>query len=151
MFLRCIEIDRFLSFGQRTHLNLGPGLTVVTGPNGAGKSNIGRCLDVARTVLAAHDDSESERLDLYHDAGYEGASEFTVKLGIDLDQPWEHDLVRTYVRSAYLASKSVQDPAVEKSFEESADWLRQDSLAPLMSGLLVIRYRGAAARPWAAA
>jgi hypothetical protein len=151
VFLRCIEVDRFLSFGQRTQLNLGPGLTVVTGPNGAGKSNIGRCLDIARAVLAAHDDPESERLDLYHDAGYEGASEFTVMLGIDLDQPWEQDLVRTYVRSTYVASKSGQDPGVVKSFEESADWLGQRSLAPLMSGLLVIRYHGAAARPWAAA
>ena len=38
-----------------------------------------------------------------------------------------------------------------KSFEESADWLLRDSLAPLMSGVLVIRYRRAAARPWTAA
>ena len=80
-------------------LDLGPGLTVVTGPNGAGKSNIGRCLDVARAVLAAHDDPESERLELYQDAGYEDDPEFTIKLGIDLDQPWEQDLVRTYVRA----------------------------------------------------
>ena len=71
MFLRRIEIDRFLSFGQQAELNLGPGLTVVTGPNAAGKSNIGRCLDVARAVLAAHDDPEAEQLELYQDAGDE--------------------------------------------------------------------------------
>ena len=109
MFLRRIEIDRFLSFGQHAELNLGPGLTVVTGPNAAGKSNIGRCLDVARAVLAAHDDPEAERLDLYQDAGYEDAPEFTIKLGIDLDQAWEQDLVRTYVRASYVASRANLD------------------------------------------
>jgi hypothetical protein len=71
-------------------------LTVVTGPNAAGKSNIGRCLDVARAVLAAHDDPEAERLDLYQDAGYEDAPGFTIKLGIELDQAWEQDL--RYIR-----------------------------------------------------
>ena len=151
MFLRRIEIDRFLSFGQPAELNLGPGLTVVTGPNAAGKSNIGRCLDVARAVLAAHDDPEAERLELYQDAGYEDAPEFTIKLGIGLDQPWEQDLVRAYVRACFVASRPDPDPVVVKSFEESADWLVRDSLAPLMSGLLVIGYRRAAARAWSAA
>src|ERR1035437_4846825 len=32
-----------------------------------------------------------------------------------------------------------------------AGWLAGDSLAPLLSGSLVIGYRGAAARPWSAA
>ena len=40
---------------------------------------------------------------------------------------------------------------VRRSFEESADWLLRDSLTPLMSGFLVIRYRRLAARPWSAA
>lgn len=151
MFLRRIEMDRFLSFGQRAELVLGPGLTVVTGPNAAGKSNIGRCLDVARAVLAAHDDPEAGRLDLYQDAGYEGAPEFTIRLGIDLDQGWEQDLVRAYVRASYLASRANQDSLIAESFEKSADWLVRDSVVPLMSGVMVIRYRRAAARPWSAA
>ena len=151
MFLRRIEIDRFLSFGLPAELNLGPGLTVVTGPNAAGKSNIGRCLDVARAVLAAHDDPEAERLDLYQGAGYEDAPEFTIKLDMDLDQAWEQDLVRTYVRASYVASKANLGSLMMESFEEAVDWLVGDSLAPLMSGLLVIRYRGAVARPWSAA
>lgn len=121
MFLQRIEIDRFLSFGQPAELTLGSGLTVVTGPNAAGKSNIGRCLDVARAVLAAPDDPEAERLDLYQDAGYEDAPEFTINLGIDLDQAWERDLVRTYVRASYLASKTDQHSLIMKSFAESAD------------------------------
>ncbi len=147
MFLRRIEIDRFLSFGQHAELNLHPGLTVVTGPNAAGKSNIGRCLDLARAVLAAHDDPEAERLDLYQQAGYEDATDFTVKLGIDLDQEWEQDLVQAYVRASYLTSPTF----TVKSLHESVEWLQTDSLAPLMSGLLVIRYRGTSARPWTSA
>jgi hypothetical protein len=90
-------------------------------------------------------------LDLYQDAGYEDAPEFTIKLGIDLDQAWEQDLVGTYVQASYLASKAHDDPWTAEAFEESADWLSRYSLAPLMSGLLVIRYRRADARPWSAA
>lgn len=150
MFLQRIEMDRFLSFGRHAELTLGPGLSVVTGPNAAGKSNIGRCLDVARAVLAAQDDPEAERLDLYQDAGYEDAPEFTIRLGIDLDQAWEKDLVWTYVRASFLASKPYQDSLIAQSFEESGTWLSRDSLGPLMSGLLVIRYHQAAARPWSA-
>ena len=55
------------------------------------------------------------------------------------------------MRASYVASKANQDSLVMGSFEESADWLSRDSLAPLMSGVLVIRYRRPAARPWAAA
>jgi AAA domain len=150
VFLRRIKIDGFLSFGQPAELNLGPGLTVVTGPNAAGKSNIGRCLDAARAVLAAHDDPEAERLDLYHDAGFEGAAEFMIKLDIELDQLWEQDLVRTYARASYVTSRSNPAPQVASS-EESADWLEEGSLTPLFSGSLVIRYRKAATRPWTAA
>ena len=59
MFLRRIKINGFLSFGRPAELSLGAGLTVVTGPNAAGKSNIGRCLDLARAVLAAHGSPEA--------------------------------------------------------------------------------------------
>ena len=123
---------------------------MVTGPNAAGKSNIGRCLDVARAVLAAHDDPEAERLDLYQDADYEGAMEYSIRLSIELDQSWEQDLIRTYVRASYITSRPNLDPLMVKSFEESADWLEQDSFAPLLSGSLIIRRRRAA-RPWTAA
>jgi len=129
-------------------LRLDPGLTVITGPNGVGKSNLARSLDVARAVLAPHDHPESGRLDLYREAGFEGATEFTVKLDMVLDQPWEQDLVRTYVQAAYLASGPRQSPQAADSFEKSVDWLVPDSLTPVMAGALVIRYRVTAARPW---
>jgi energy-coupling factor transporter ATP-binding protein EcfA2 len=150
MFVRSIRLQDFLSFNEAPALWLSPGLTVITGPNGAGKSNLARSLDVARAVLAPHDHPESGRLDLYREAGFEGAAEFTVKLDVVLDQPWEQDLVRTYVRAAYLTSGPDQSPQTAESFEESVNWLVADSLIPLVAGTLVVRYRSTAARPWAA-
>lgn len=150
MFARSIWLQDFLSFNASPALWLDPGLTVITGPNGAGKSNLARSLDVARAVLAPHDHPESGRLDLYREAGFDGAAEFTVKVDMVLDQPWEHDLVRTYVQAAYLTSGPGPSQQVADSFEDSLDWLVADSLAPLMAGTLIVRYRATAARPWAA-
>jgi hypothetical protein len=107
-------------------------------------------LDVARAVLAPHDGPESERLDLYREAGFEGATEFTVKLDIVLDQPWEQDLVRTHVRAAYVTTGLGRSAEATASLEETADWLVADSLTQLLTGTLVIRYRTTAVRPWAA-
>jgi len=148
--VRSIWLQDFLSFHASPALWLDPGLTVITGPNGAGKSNLARSLDVARAVLAPHDHPESGRLDLYQEAGFEGATEFTVKLDIVLDQPWEQDLVRTHVQAAYLTSEVGRSEQTADSFEASLDWLVAESLAPLMTGTLVIRYRATAARSWAA-
>lgn len=152
MLLRRIEAYGFLSFGLHAQLDIGPGLTVVTGPNAAGKSNLGRCLDVARAVLAAHGDPEAERLDLYQDAGYEGATEFTIKLDVELDQDWEQNLIWAYVCSCFAMSLGNQDAGKAEELEASVTaWLDEDSLAPLLSGSLVIEHRPDAVRPWAAA
>src|SRR6185437_15665140 len=137
----------FLSFNESSALRLYKGLTVLTGPNGVGKSNLARSLDVARAVLAPHDHPESGRLDLYGQAGFEGATEFTVKLDMVLDQPWEQSLVRTHVQAAYLTSGPDQSPQMAGSFEESLGWLMADSLISLMTGTLIVRYRATAARP----
>lgn len=40
MHLKCLEIERFKSFGPRIRIPLLQGFTVVSGPNGSGKSNI---------------------------------------------------------------------------------------------------------------
>jgi hypothetical protein len=88
---------------------------VITGPNGAGQSNLGRSLDVARAVLAPHDVPESGRLNLYREAGFEGATEFTVKVDMALNQPWEQDLVRTYVRAAFVTAELDRTTEVAKS------------------------------------
>jgi energy-coupling factor transporter ATP-binding protein EcfA2 len=128
VFVRSIWLQDFLSFNASPALWLDPGLTVITGPNGAGKSNLARSLDVARAVLAPPDHPESGRLDLYQEAGFEGAAEFTVKVDMVLDQPWEQDLVRTYVKAAYLTSEPGRSQQVADSFEDSLDWLVADSL-----------------------
>jgi energy-coupling factor transporter ATP-binding protein EcfA2 len=149
VFVRSVWMRNFLSFNEPSVLWLYKGLTVLTGPNGAGKSNLARSLDVARAVLAQHDDPESERLDLYREAGFEDATEFTIKLEVALDQPWEQDLVRTYVQAVYLTAFG-RSPQAAHSFEETLDWLVTDSLTPLLTGTLVIRYQATAVRPWAA-
>ena len=146
----------FLSFGALTELELGPGLTVVVGPNGVGKSNLGRCLDLTRAVIGrAAGDPAAERLDLYKDAGYEGAGSFEVRLSLFLDQPWERDLVRDFVCSAFVTPHELRDKPNSPSSVELDTLARtaipEASLEPLWSGSLVIRYDSALSMPWFAA
>jgi energy-coupling factor transporter ATP-binding protein EcfA2 len=149
VLLRWIEADGFLSFGRGVRLNVDAGLTVVTGPNAAGKSNLGRCLDVAVAVLAGGGDQARRRLDLYEDAGYEGAENFAVRLGIELDQEWERELVWAFVCACLVTSRNDQKAA--EGLDAAAGWLVKESLAPLWAGSLVVEYHAAAARSWSAA
>jgi energy-coupling factor transporter ATP-binding protein EcfA2 len=155
VLLRSIEAHGFLSFGQPVRLELGQGLTVLTGPNGAGKSNLGRCLDLALAAVAQTGSGPAtERLDLYKDAGYEGASRFTVRLGIDLDQQRERDLVLVFARACFTAgggSGRESEIRPEVLDEKARLWLKEDSLEPLWSGTLVINYRASAQWPWTVA
>ncbi|HET7017537.1 MAG TPA: hypothetical protein VFI65_26680 [Streptosporangiaceae bacterium] len=156
MFLRSIEADGFLSFGRHARLAVGEGLTVVTGPNGAGKSNLGRCLELARAVVGrVSRDPVAERLAVYEDAGYEGAGSFMVRLGAELDQDWERELVWAFVCACFATVFPPQTGADARSAEELDEvvraWLAADSLAPLWSASLVIRYDRAASQPWFAA
>jgi len=148
--VRCIWMRDFLPFSDPPALWLDHGPTVVTGPNGAGKSNLTRTLDVARAVLAPHDAPEAARLDLYREAGFEGTAEFTIKLDLVLDQPWEQDLVRAYARAAYVTAGLDRTAQMAGSLGESWDWLAADSLEPLLAGTLIVRHRAAASRPWSA-
>jgi energy-coupling factor transporter ATP-binding protein EcfA2 len=155
MLLRFIEAENFLPFGQPARLDVHRDLTVVTGPNGAGKSSLGRCLDVARAVVAsATGGPAAAQLDLYQEAGYEGADSYAVRLGLDLDQPWERGLIFSYVRACY-ASETVTNAPGDPSYEDQENtvtaWLMPGSLEPLWSGTLVIRYQAAMPRKWSAA
>jgi energy-coupling factor transporter ATP-binding protein EcfA2 len=154
VLLLWVEAEGFLSFGERTRLRVGPGLLVVTGPNGSGKSNLGRCLDLSRAAIGrAGGDPAADRLDVYDGAGYEGAGSFTVRLGIELDQGWERDLVWAFICSCFGSGIGAAAGAA------SADdldvtvraWLVKESLAPLWSGSLVIHHRAGTARRWSAA
>jgi AAA domain, putative AbiEii toxin, Type IV TA system len=151
VLLRWVEAEGFLSFGERVRLDVGPSLTVVTGPNAAGKSNLGRCLDVARAVVESTwgDEDALRRLSLYEDAGYEGAEEFAVRLGVDLYQEWERDLVHKFVCACFASGSPAEQPSVDLD-GLIVSGLERESLAPLWSGTLVIRHR-AGPRPWSAA
>jgi energy-coupling factor transporter ATP-binding protein EcfA2 len=150
VLLRFVEAYDFLSFGEGVQLKMDSGLTVVTGPNAAGKSNLGRCLDVAMAVLAGADDRARQRLDLYEDAGYEGAGDFSLRLGIDLDRRWERALVRAFVRACFTTSEN--DPEkVDGLYGPISEWLIQERLDPLWSGVLVVEHHAAEAGLWSAA
>lgn len=156
MLLRSIRAEAFLSFGEPVVLEVGEGLTVVTGPNGVGKSNLGRCLDLARAAIGrAAGDPAADRLELYRGAGYHGARSFEVRLGIDLDQPSERGLVRSFVCAAFACSPESQSqpqgPSPAECDAVARAYISEESLSPLWSGSLVIHHDSARQLPWFAA
>ncbi|HUY48143.1 MAG TPA: TOPRIM nucleotidyl transferase/hydrolase domain-containing protein [Streptosporangiaceae bacterium] len=100
-------------------------------------------------VGSGHAAAEAGRLDLYRDAGYEGAGDFTVRLGMDLDQAWESDLVWAFACAAFATGR--MDHANMELDALVRHGLKADSLEPLCSGSLVVSHRAALARPWSAA
>lgn len=155
MLLRSVWSKGFLSFGEAVHLRVDPGLTVVTGPNGAGKSNLGRCLEVGRAAIGrAAGDPAADRLDVYRDAGYQGAGSFEIRIGLDLDQRWERDLVRAFMCAAFANSPELYAQPQGQSPAELDELARacipEASLAPLWSGCLVVHYDSAMPIPWRA-
>ncbi|GII89750.1 hypothetical protein Ssi03_77400 [Sphaerisporangium siamense] len=122
-------------------MDLGQGLTVVTGPNAAGKSNLCQVLGAVSAFLGRHRDSEQrDLLSLYEQAGHNGASAFTLTVSFELDQPWEQDLVATFVKASYIgiAARNAdgRGPSTEL-FEEKAETnITTDSVAALFHGTL---------------
>ena len=154
MLLHGVEAERFLSVGDRVRLDVPEGLTVVTGPNGAGKTNLAACLDLGRAVVGrASGDPAAERLAVYESAGHDGAASFWVALDLDLDQDGERKRIHAFMCAAYACSgRSEQDePSADEDDTYVRDCLGADSLAPLWSGRLLIRYDSAMVRPWFAA
>ncbi|WP_018548592.1 AAA family ATPase [Streptomyces sp. LaPpAH-108] len=147
-----ISASQFMSFSE-IDLALDSGTTVVTGPNAVGKSNLGRIIDVARSVVASHAGSERRhRLDLYARAPQHGARRFRLVLDMEMDQPWERDLVATFVRAAYLSGiTDLMSPiSLERRDHDARERLVPESVQLLLRGSLVIDYDAGAQSHWRA-
>ncbi|MCM1950946.1 hypothetical protein NC315_37135 [Streptomyces sp. G2] len=152
-----IAAQGFMSFA-RIDLELNEGVTVVTGPNAAGKSNLGRIIDVARLAVASHAGSQrGNRLDVYERAPRHGARRFRLVVGIELDQPWEQELIATFVRAAYASSaveltRPAHLPRVSphRRDMDARRRLAPESVAVLLRGFLVINYDEGARPRWQA-
>lgn len=125
---------------------------VITGPNSAGKSNIGRVVDVVRSVISAHSGGGTgDRLELYARAPRFGARRFNVSLQIELDQPWEKELIATFVRAAYVTSVGETSGRAIPSRRRDDDVLQRldvESLWPLYEGTIRVLYDAGSRQPW---
>ncbi|MEU5415700.1 AAA family ATPase [Streptomyces clavifer] len=146
-----IEAQNFMSF-SRLKLPLNASTTVVTGPNAVGKSNLGRIIDVARLVVASHAGSQvQDRLDLYARAPRHGGRGFRVIMDIEMDQPWEQELVATFVRAAYVSSvyhSPPQGPSAEWRDRDARRRLAPESTHLLLRGSIVVTYDEGAQPRW---
>ncbi|QUW78508.1 AAA family ATPase [Streptomyces mirabilis] len=135
-----ITAQGFLSFAELS-MDLGQGLTVVTGPNAAGKSNLGQVLSAVSAFLGRYRDSEQrDLLALYEQAGHHGASAFTLTVSFELDQPWEQDLVTTFVKASYISIAAQKHdgmgPSTEELEQAAETSISTDSVAALFHGTL---------------
>jgi len=152
VLLTRIQARNLLSF-DRLDLDVGAGLTVITGPNGVGKTNLGRCLELARAVVARQaGNTGGEATDLFQSAGRNGAASFRVALSLTFDRQSERHLVLTYFRTAYACGRFLDDATSRRS-AAAVDMigrarLTEESLAPLWSGTLHIRYDASLRSPW---
>lgn len=99
MKAHAIAAKDFLSFGT-LELPLRQGTTIVTGPNGAGKSNLAAAIGLPLLVLDPGAQGTPDPLQVFEEAGRNGADTYGVVLDIELDQPWEKDLVRLFIDAA---------------------------------------------------
>ncbi|MET8630934.1 hypothetical protein ABZW30_45870 [Kitasatospora sp. NPDC004669] len=145
-----VDARDFLSFGD-LRLLVRPDLTVVTGPNGAGKSNLGQAVDVVCTLLGSYTGvPDNGRLGLFAQAGRFGSERFEIALGIELDQPWERDLVVAFLRTAYICSPPTGRSTSRTREDTAVRLFDAQSAAFLYSGTLRVRYDARRSAPWSA-
>ncbi|MFJ5656390.1 TOPRIM nucleotidyl transferase/hydrolase domain-containing protein [Streptomyces microflavus] len=149
-----IKASQFMSFST-LDLSLDAGTTVVTGPNAVGKSNLGRIVDVARLAVASHAGSAvQDRLDLYARAPRHGARSFRLTLDIEMDQPWEQELVATFICAAYASNRdgrlahSRLHPALRE--QDARQRLVPESAHLLLRGSLTVDYDEGSQPRWRA-
>ncbi|AGY60047.1 chromosome segregation protein SMC [Gloeobacter kilaueensis] len=83
MHLKCLEIERFKSFGPYTRIPLLEGFTVVSGPNGSGKSNIIDALLFALGLSTSRGMRAEKLSDLLHQGVAKGELAVTVTFALD--------------------------------------------------------------------
>ncbi|BAC91263.1 chromosome segregation protein SMC [Gloeobacter violaceus] len=83
MHLKCLEIERFKSFGPYTRIPLLEGFTVVSGPNGSGKSNIIDALLFALGLSTSRGMRAEKLSDLIHQGAAKGEVAVTVTFALD--------------------------------------------------------------------
>jgi ABC-type branched-subunit amino acid transport system ATPase component len=148
MRLTRIGAHDFLAFHELSLTELSPTLSVIVGPNGAGKSSLRRTLDLlVRAVQwsAASDSRGWERVRGYTGAVRRGADtpRYWVRVGLELTEPDERELVVKWLRFAVLCTALRSQPhqvspeAVDAHLLERVD---QAETAPLFEGALVVLY-----------
>jgi len=94
-----------------------PSTLVVVGPNGAGETNLLRLVDVIRAALeraATYSQESYRQLMRFAAARRYGAAPGNlsgVRIGVALTEPWERQLLGSYVRAAVSASLLQGTPA----------------------------------------
>lgn len=157
MRLTDVEARELLSFDTLQLSDL-PQTLVVVGPNGGGKTNLLRLLQI---VLVAIDRAATFSQDAYRAPmrfaasrrlGAAPADISSVRLGITLTEPWERELLASFVRAA-IASGILRDAATNWDASGSIAWVRQfvteTALRPLNSGAIVVDFVDAPTGPWA--
>ncbi|WP_370124838.1 ATP-dependent endonuclease [Streptacidiphilus sp. MAP12-33] len=88
----------------------------------------------------------SDALDLFQQAGRDGAGAFTVSLDIELDQPWEQELVRLFVEAA-IATAALENSSDVSSVPQHVALslfaqlgVPADSVSSLLRGKLEVAY-----------
>ena len=152
MLIKSVGVMNVFSFPS-LHAELGSGTTIVTGPNGVGKSNLGRCLDLACSVVEfyARDNPGADRTVAFQSAGYWGAETFEVAVSLVLDQPWEHELVLAFVRAAFVygATPNGTDGATPASLELFVrTFLDEKTVSVMNEGTLRVRFDRRRSMPW---
>ncbi|MBC8121139.1 MAG: chromosome segregation protein SMC [Gemmatimonadaceae bacterium] len=88
MHLKCLEIERFKSFGPYTRIPLLDGFTVVSGPNGSGKSNIIDALLFALGLSTSRGMRAEKLSDLLHQGLRKGEATVTATFGDGVAREW---------------------------------------------------------------
>lgn len=146
MRLTSIEARELFSFDRLEVRDLPARTLVVVGPNGAGKTNLIRLLEIGRAASerAANYSQEAywtlARFGRGRRFGAVSGSSSGVSLGIALTEPWERELLASFVRAA-LASGILQGAPTNSDVGNLIVWIKAhvgtDELAPFAEGVLV--------------